>query len=96
VVESQSAQPDGTHLHPHLVEQYKYRAKAVTHFSNAVDKLSTHRKAHFAVVLSAITAAGTELLRMHRAREIHDSVLHTLEQELDLEEIAARRFAGRE
>jgi len=31
---------------------------------------------------------------MHRAQEIHDSVLHTLEQELDLEEMAARRFAG--
>jgi CPA1 family monovalent cation:H+ antiporter len=95
-VESQSTQADGTHLHPRLVEQYSYRAKAATNFSQAVDDLSTHRKAHFAVVLSAVTAARAELLKMHRAREIHDSVLHTLEQELDLEEMAARRFAGEE
>jgi CPA1 family monovalent cation:H+ antiporter len=95
-VESQSAQADGTQLHPRLVEQYNYRARAATHFSQAVDDLRTHRQAHFAVVLNAVTAARAELLKMHRAREIHDSVLHTLEQELDLEEMAARRFAGEE
>jgi CPA1 family monovalent cation:H+ antiporter len=93
-VESQSIQADGTHLHTRLVEQYNYRAKAASNFSQAVDDLRTHRSAHFAVVLKAVTAARAELLKMHRAQEIHDSVLHTLEQELDLEEMAARRFAG--
>jgi len=95
-VEARSTQADGTQLHPRLVEQYNYRAKAANNFSRAVDDLTTHRKAHFAVVLNAVTAARAELLRMHRAREIHDSVLHRLEQELDLEEMAARRFAGEE
>jgi len=61
-----------------------------------VDDLRTHRKAHFAVVLNAVTAARAELLKMHWAREIHDSVLHMLEQELDLEEMTARRLAGKE
>jgi CPA1 family monovalent cation:H+ antiporter len=95
-VESQSAQADGTHPHPRPVEQYIYRAKAANHFIQAVDELRTHRRAHFAVVLSAVTAARAELLKIHRGREIHDSVLHTLEQELDLKEMAARRFAGEE
>jgi hypothetical protein len=31
---------------------------------------------------------------MHRAGEIHDSVLQELEQELDLEEMSARRLIG--
>jgi len=93
-VETQSAQSDGTHLHPRLVEQYHFRARAASKFSEAETDLRTHRQAHFAVILSAVTAARAELLKMHRAREIHDSVLHRLEQELDLEEMAARRFAG--
>ncbi len=95
-VETQSAQSDGTHLHPRLIEQYNFRAKAATKFSEAETELRVHRQAHFAVVLSAVTAARAELLKMHRAREIHDSVLHRLEQELDLEEMSARRFAGEE
>ncbi len=32
-----------------------------------------------------------ELLRLHRDKHIHDTVLHALEQELDLEELTARR-----
>jgi hypothetical protein len=80
--------------HPRLIEQYNFRAKAATKFSEAESELHTHRQAHFAMVLSAVTAARAELLKMHRSREIHDSVLHRLEQELDLEEMAARRFGG--
>lgn len=93
-VEAQSAQADGTQLHPRLVEQYRYRARASANFSEAVSDLLPHRAAHFAVVLSAVDAARRELLKMHRARDIQDAVLHTLEQELDVEEIAARRFAA--
>ena len=33
-----------------------------------------------------------ELVRLHRAGEIHDEVLHRLENELDLEELTALRF----
>jgi uncharacterized repeat protein (TIGR03803 family) len=33
-------------------------------------------------------------LRLHRDGSIHDSVLHALEQELDLEEMSARRHLG--
>jgi monovalent cation/hydrogen antiporter len=43
------------------------------------------------VVLAAVAAGRVEVLRLHRDGFIHDTVLHTLEHELDLEETAARR-----
>ena len=41
-------------------------------------------------------ACRAELLRLHEANEVHDTVLHVLEEELDLEEMSARRFEGEE
>ncbi len=95
-VEARSAAPDGTQRHPRLLEQYGYRARAASRFSEAEATLLEHRNEHFSVVLDAIAAGRAELLRLHRAGEIHDSVLQTLEQELDLEEISARRITGEE
>jgi CPA1 family monovalent cation:H+ antiporter len=95
-VEARSAAPDGTQRHPRLLEQYGYRARAASRFSEAEATLLEHRNEHFSVVLDAIAAGRAELLRLHRAGEIHDSVLQTLEQELDLEEISARRLTGEE
>jgi len=91
-VERHSAGPDGTQLHPRLLEQYGYRAKAAARFSAASGELTPHRQAHFAVVLAAVAAGRAELLRLHRDGCIHDSVLHALEHELDLEETSARRL----
>jgi monovalent cation/hydrogen antiporter len=93
-VEARSKTPDGNQLHPRLLEQYGYRARAASRFSEAEGSLLQSRTEHFSVVLDAITAGRTELLRMHRAGEIHDSVLQALEQELDLEEMSARRLTG--
>ena len=45
--------------------------------------------AHFDVVLEAVVAARKELLRLHRDGQIDDRVLHELERDLDLEELAA-------
>ena len=93
-VERLSAAADGTQRHPRLIEQYAYRARAATRFSEAAGALDSHRAEHFGVVLSALAAGRAELLRLHRAGEIHDTVLHALEQELDLEEMTARRMMG--
>ena len=91
-VERNSLGPEGTHLHPRLMEQYGYRANATERYSAAQGGLAGARDAHFGVVLAANVAARAELLRLHRAGEIHDQVLHALEAELDLEELSARRF----
>jgi CPA1 family monovalent cation:H+ antiporter len=40
-------------------------------------------------VIEANAAARAELLRLHRTGQIDDQVLHELERDLDLEELAA-------
>ena len=90
-VEARSTSPDETPRHPRLLEQYGYRARAAARFSEAAGGLIDQRRDHFTVVLAAVAAGRTELLRLHRAGSIYDSVLHVLEQELDLEEMSARR-----
>jgi len=90
-IERHSLAEDGSSRHPRLVEQYGYRARAAARFSEADGALIDEKNAHFTAVLQAVAAGRDELLRLHRAGEIHDSVLHTLEGELDLQEIEARR-----
>ncbi len=95
-IERHSLGEDGTHRHPRLVEQYGYHARATARFSEADGGLIGEKQAHFAAVLAAVAAGRAEVLRLYWAGEIHDSVLHTLEGELDLEEIEARRHAENE
>ena len=90
-VERQSAGAGETSRHPRLIEQYSYRARAAARFSETAGGLINQRRDHFTVVLAAVAAGRSELLRLHRDGSIHDSVLHALEQELDLEEMSARR-----
>ncbi len=84
-----SRRPDGGERHPRLVEQFGHRARV------AADSLSDpalhlpQKREHFEAVLVAIHAGRTEILRMHRAGEIHDRVLRALEQELDLQQMVA-------
>jgi Na+/H+ antiporter len=93
-VEARSKTPDGSERHPRLLEQYGYRARAASRYSEAEESLVEHRHEHFSVVLDAIAAGRAELLRLHRAGEIHDTVLHALEQQLDLEEMSARQISA--
>ena len=60
-------------------------------FHEAAGSLDGHREEHFSTVLAAIAAGRAEILRLHREGSIHDSVLQALEDELDLEEMSARR-----
>lgn len=91
-IERVSRTEDGREMHPRLLEQYGYRARAAERFSSAEADLLGHRQEHFGAVLSAIRAGRAELVQLHRAGEIHDEVLHRLENELDLEELTALRF----
>jgi hypothetical protein len=94
-IERVSAVEDGSQRHPRLLEQYSYRLRATERFSQAEQEMRSHRQEHFSAVLIAIQAGRAELVRLHRKGEIHDSTLHALEGELDLEELAARRFADK-
>jgi len=91
-VERLSLQPDGTHRHPRLMDQFSQRSRATRNFAENADLHTGSRDEHFQVVLSAVAAGRRELLLLHRGDEIHDSVLRAIEQELDLEELTAQRF----
>ena len=93
-VEKHAIGEDGAVRHPRLLEQYRFRALASERYDAAKGGLAGARDEHFGVVLSALAAGRAELLAMHRDGTIHDSVLHALEQELDLEELAALRRRG--
>jgi CPA1 family monovalent cation:H+ antiporter len=82
---------DGAERHPRLVEQYSRRAAMAAHFVDTQGQHADKRADHYAAILIANRSARNEVLSLHRAGKIHDSVLHSLEAELDLEEISAQR-----
>jgi CPA1 family monovalent cation:H+ antiporter len=90
-VKAASTADDGSERHPRLVEQYGRKAEMAARFVDDPTQISGKRADHFSAVLAANRASRAELLKLHRAGEIHDSVLKTLEVELDLEEISALR-----
>ncbi|MGH8779232.1 Na+/H+ antiporter [Paraburkholderia sp.] len=86
--------PDGTLIHPRLFEQYSYRARIAAQMQQAESFPVEARTAHYDVVLAAIAAGRVELLKLHRAGLLHDELLHTLEHDLDLQEIGAQHARG--
>jgi CPA1 family monovalent cation:H+ antiporter len=86
--------PDGSVLHPRLLEQYSYRARLTQEFQHETTFPRDARNAHYDVVLAAIAAGRAELLKMHRSGLIHDELLHVMEHDLDLQEMASRHARG--
>lgn len=89
VVEQRAHAPDGTLIHPQLLERYRRRAQVSEAYAKDEEKHQPRLQAHFDLVLEAVAAARSELVRLHREGLIDDSVLHELERDLDLEEMAA-------
>ncbi|PRG92387.1 Na+/H+ antiporter [Burkholderia gladioli] len=81
---------EGKVIHPRLLEQYSYRMSIAERFEHEPAFPAEDVHAHYDVVLAAVAAGRAEMLRMHRAGEIHDEVLHQLERELDQQEVTAR------
>jgi monovalent cation/hydrogen antiporter len=79
--------PDGTLIHPQLLETYRKRAEATERYAGNADAFMADLRPHFDVMLAAIAAGRAELIRQHRKGEIEDEVLHDLERDLDLEEL---------
>ena len=71
-------QNDGT------LAQARAAHRLLTDASAAMDNL----RPHFDILLKAIAAGREELIRIHRAGLIEDEVLHELERDLDVEELA--------
>ncbi|MEP7312037.1 MAG: Na+/H+ antiporter [Pseudomonadota bacterium] len=89
IVEKRAYAPDGTVIHPQLLERYRVRARASANYAGNEREYQPRLHAHFDLVLEAVAAGRAELLRLHRAGEIDDRTLHELERDLDLEELGA-------
>lgn len=82
-------------VYTHLIEEYRHRVHVTGSLRDGAVEFGEHRRReYFDAVLRAIAAGRMHLLELHRAGRIHDSVLHPLEMELDLEELRIRQIAG--
>lgn len=88
-IEAEAYAPDGTLIHPRLLENYRLRATQTARYSGNESAFEEDIAAHFGLVIAAVAAGRTELVRLHRAGDIDDETLHNLERDLDLEELAA-------
>ena len=91
-VEAASMTFDGSHRHPRLLEQLRFRQSAIQRSVDADGALADMRTDHFGAQLDGIVAARGELIRLFRAGEIDVEVLRALEKELDADEIRARHL----
>lgn len=91
-VEEISLSEDGSHRHPRLVEQLKFRLAAITRSIEAGGALDSVRTDHFDTLLASVAAGRAELIKMFRDGDIDIDVLRALEQELDADEIRARHL----
>ena len=89
IVEADSGKP----LHPRLIDGYRRRIRAFSRLRDEGEAIEMERTDHFAAALGAVAIARGELIRLHRARRVHDTVLRTIEAELDLEELRLMRAA---
>ena len=93
-VEQRAFAPDGSLLHPRLLDTYRRRATISAEFPGTTEERDESIAAHFDVVLAAVDAGRAELVRLHRSRQIDDETLHDLERDLDLEEVGATAAKG--
>lgn len=86
-VEAGAYGPDGTLIHPQLLEQARRRLAGTEHYAEDSERALERMRPHFDLVLASIAAGRAELLRIHRDGLIEDEVLHNLERDLDVEEL---------
>jgi CPA1 family monovalent cation:H+ antiporter len=90
IVEQRAYAEDGTLIHPQLLERYRRIATISVNYAGNEAEYNPRLHAHFDLVLAAVAAGRAELLRLHRGGQIEDAILHELERDLDLEELAAQ------
>ncbi len=73
-----------------LLSDYEERGQILRDADPSGDAVTASHETGRAAALAAVSAARSELLRMHNVGDIHDSTLHAIEAELDLEELRLR------
>jgi monovalent cation/hydrogen antiporter len=79
-----------------IVQEFRDRAGWADRIHQGGAAALAERAGRLSLRLEAIEAARRRLLELHRIGEIHDEVLDTLEQELDLDELRLRGQLGRQ
>jgi Na+/H+ antiporter len=79
---------DGRLIHPNLLDESRKRLDVILHYAADPEGYAEGFRQHFDVQQRSLAAGRTELLRIHRAGLIEDEVLHELEHDLDIEELA--------
>ena len=69
-----------------LLNEHKLRTHAYQRLQSEGRILIEKREAYFVVARSALSVAREKLVDLHRSGDIHDITLHTIGNELDLEE----------
>ena len=87
VMEDHAYAPDGTLIHPILLEESRRRLEFIQRYAADADGYMATFRLHYDVVQRTLDAGRAELLRIHRAGLIEDEVLHDLEHDLDVEEL---------
>ena len=88
VIERLAYDEDGTLIHPQMLAEHRKRMGFMERYEQDASAAMDNLRPHFDVLLQAIAAGRGELIRIHRAGLIEDEVLHELERDLDLEEMA--------
>ena len=88
VIERLAYDENGTLIHPMMLEEHRKRMNFMERYEADASTAMDGLRSHFDVLLQAIAAGRAELLRIHRAGLIEDEVLHELERDLDVEELA--------
>ena len=89
VIEHHAYDGDGTLIHPQLLQRYQKRAEVTERYAGQEEHFAAGLHAHFDLVLAAVAAGRTELIRLHRTGDIDQHTLQELERDLDLEELSA-------
>ncbi len=87
-IESHAYDEEGELIHPMLLEDTRRRLTYMEKYEADAAAAMERLKPHFDLILVGIAAARQELIRLHRAGLIEDAVLHELERDLDVEEMA--------
>jgi len=74
-------------LHPILLNQHRQRLEFMEKYERDSVNVLEDLQETFDIMIAGNAAARTELIRLHRASQIEDEVLHNLERDLDIEEM---------
>lgn len=80
-----------TRRRPRVSDRDLFSVEASPHFDTAPDRRQPLSTDHFDAILCAIRVGRSEILKMYRAGHVSDRIMKNIEQDLDLQEIAAER-----